>query len=49
MDLASRWGFHNAGHFARDYRALFGEQPHETLRRLSRGGATAAGPPTAAR
>ena len=49
MDLASRWGFHNAGHFARDYRDLFGEQPHETLRRLSRGGATAAGPPTAAR
>ena len=49
MDLAHRWGFHNAGHFARDYRGLFGEQPHETLRRLSRGGALGAAPPTAAR
>ena len=49
MDLAQRWGFHNAGHFARDYRALFGEQPHETLRRISRGAGSAAAIPTAAR
>lgn len=34
-DLAAQWGFHNAGHFARDYRTLFGERPRETLRRLS--------------
>jgi len=30
---ALRWGFHNQGHFARDYRARFGELPSETLRR----------------
>ena len=49
MDLASRWGFHNAGHFARDYRDLFGEQPHRTLQRVSRGAAGGAAPPTTAR
>lgn len=27
------WGFIHQGHFARDYRALFGEHPGETLRR----------------
>jgi AraC family ethanolamine operon transcriptional activator len=49
MDLASRWGFHNAGHFARDYRDLFGEHPHRTLQRFSRGAASGAAPPTTAR
>lgn len=33
--LADQWGFHNAGHFAADYRRLFGERPRETLRRSS--------------
>jgi AraC family ethanolamine operon transcriptional activator len=46
QDLAAHWGFHNAGHFARDYRALFGERPRETLRRLSRGEAWPAAAPT---
>jgi AraC family ethanolamine operon transcriptional activator len=31
--LAAEWGFLNAGHFARDYRNLFGELPRETLKR----------------
>ena len=31
--LADQWGFYNAGHFAADYRRLFGERPRETLRR----------------
>lgn len=31
-ELAARWGFLNAGHFARDYRALFGEPPSTSLR-----------------
>jgi AraC family ethanolamine operon transcriptional activator len=31
-NLASEWGFLNAGHFARDYRHLFGELPRDTLR-----------------
>jgi AraC family ethanolamine operon transcriptional activator len=30
--MADAWGFHNAGHFAADYRRLFGESPRETLR-----------------
>jgi len=29
--LAARWGFLNPGHFARDYRRLFGELPSQTL------------------
>lgn len=29
--LAVEWGFLNPGHFARDYRQLFGELPSETL------------------
>jgi AraC family ethanolamine operon transcriptional activator len=33
QDLAAHWGFHNAGHFARDYRRHFGELPLQTLRR----------------
>ncbi len=48
QDLAAQWGFHNAGHFARDYRELFGERPRETLGRLSRGEASPAAAPTAA-
>jgi AraC family ethanolamine operon transcriptional activator len=31
--LAADWGFLNPGHFARDYRRLFGERPSETLAR----------------
>ena len=31
--IALSCGFHNLGHFARDYRALFGELPSETLAR----------------
>jgi AraC-like DNA-binding protein len=31
-DVAGVLGFHNLGRFARDYRALFGEFPSETLR-----------------
>lgn len=31
-ELAARWGFLNAGHFARDYRAMFGEHPGTSLR-----------------
>lgn len=31
--LAGEWGFYNAGHFAADYRRLFGERPRDTLRR----------------
>lgn len=31
-DAAARWGFFHAGHFAADYRALFGEQPSQTPR-----------------
>jgi AraC family ethanolamine operon transcriptional activator len=30
-EVAMAWGFLNPGHFARDYRALFGEYPHVTL------------------
>lgn len=33
QELAAHWGFHNAGHFARDYRRHFGELPMQTLRR----------------
>jgi AraC family ethanolamine operon transcriptional activator len=29
--VAARYGFHSAGHFARDYRLLFGELPSLTL------------------
>ncbi len=31
-ELAAQWGFMNAGHFARDYRSLFGEHPRTSLR-----------------
>lgn len=33
MQLAHEWGFWSAGHFARDYKEMFGELPSETLRR----------------
>lgn len=32
---AAEWGFFNAGHFAADYRRLFGERPRETLQRAA--------------
>ncbi|MEB3257139.1 MAG: helix-turn-helix domain-containing protein [Cyanobacteriota bacterium] len=31
--LAGEWGFYNAGHFAGDYRRVFGERPRDTLHR----------------
>jgi AraC family ethanolamine operon transcriptional activator len=31
--LAMEWGFLNSGHFAREYRLLFGERPSDTLGR----------------
>jgi AraC family ethanolamine operon transcriptional activator len=34
--LAEMWGFHNAGHFAADYRRLFGESPRDSLHRSLR-------------
>jgi AraC-like DNA-binding protein len=32
-DIANRWGFWHMGQFARDYRAMFGELPSETLKK----------------
>jgi AraC-like DNA-binding protein len=32
-DVANRWGFWHMGQFARDYRAMFGELPSETLKK----------------
>ncbi|NEP88058.1 MAG: helix-turn-helix transcriptional regulator [Okeania sp. SIO2C2] len=34
--LASQYGFWSAGHFARDYKAMFGELPSETLRKTAK-------------
>jgi len=34
--MAEAWGFHNAGHFAANYRRLFGESPRNTLQRSLR-------------
>jgi AraC-like DNA-binding protein len=31
IDVAMDWGFAHMGHFARDYRAMFGEVPSQTL------------------
>jgi AraC family ethanolamine operon transcriptional activator len=36
--IAAEWGFLNAGHFARDYRLLFGERPRDTLSHRSQAG-----------
>lgn len=33
QDVAARWGFWHLGHFATEYKRMFGEQPSETLRR----------------
>lgn len=33
--IAGEWGFFNPGHFAADYRRLFGERPRDTLRRAA--------------
>lgn len=33
IDVATEWGFWHMGHFAADYRAMFGETPSETLLR----------------
>ncbi len=32
IDVATSWGFWHMGHFAADYREMFGEAPSETLR-----------------
>jgi AraC family transcriptional regulator, ethanolamine operon transcriptional activator len=32
IDVATRWGFWHMGHFAADYREMFGEVPSRTLR-----------------
>ncbi len=47
-ETATRWGFWHFGYFARDYRAMFGELPSETLTRArgaarQRNGRTAPG------
>lgn len=34
QDVAARWGFWHLSHFASDYRAMFGELPSDTLRKL---------------
>lgn len=34
-EAATRWGFWHFGNFARDYRAMFGELPSQTLKRMS--------------
>jgi AraC family ethanolamine operon transcriptional activator len=34
--IAARWGFWSMGHFARDYKRLFGELPSETLKKRRR-------------
>ena len=33
-DVANKWGFWHMGQFARDYRAMFGELPRNTLQRM---------------
>jgi transcriptional regulator GlxA family with amidase domain len=33
-EVATRFGFHELGRFAREYRAAFGERPSETLKRV---------------
>lgn len=41
-NIAAKWGFFRFGYFSADYRGMFGENPHKTLRRA--GGTKA--PPT---
>jgi AraC-like DNA-binding protein len=36
IDIAMDWGFDHMGHFAADYRAMFGERPSETSRAPAR-------------
>jgi AraC family ethanolamine operon transcriptional activator len=36
FDLASSWGFWHMGQFGRDYKAMFGELPSETLQRKNK-------------
>jgi AraC family ethanolamine operon transcriptional activator len=36
IDVATAWGFWHMGHFASDYRAMFGETPSQTLLRSQR-------------
>jgi AraC family transcriptional regulator, ethanolamine operon transcriptional activator len=31
IDVATEWGFWHMGHFAHDYRVMFGEAPSQTL------------------
>ena len=31
IDVATAWGFWHMGHFASDYRAMFGVSPSQTL------------------
>ena len=31
IDVATAWGFWHMGHFATDYRRMFGEAPSQTL------------------
>ena len=33
LSVALRWGFTNSGRFSAEYRAVYGEPPHTTLRR----------------
>jgi AraC family ethanolamine operon transcriptional activator len=40
-EAAAQWGFWHFGHFAQDYRRLFGELPSQTWRRLHAGSGTA--------
>jgi AraC family transcriptional regulator, ethanolamine operon transcriptional activator len=35
INVATDWGFWHMGHFARDYRAMFGESPSRTLLKSS--------------
>ena len=37
-EIALRFGFHELGRFAAEYRAIFGESPSETLQRANTGG-----------
>jgi AraC family ethanolamine operon transcriptional activator len=34
MAIANQFGFWSAGHFARDYKKMFGELPSDTINRI---------------